>query len=66
MITVQWCNHREIAFTGQAYMDARYSDALTDYRRKKGQWDIVRVIFCADENEGDWIVIHDVRWEDTC
>ena len=64
MITVQWCNNRELAYSGQEYMDAQYSDALLGYEEKKGRWDIVRVIFCVDENGSDWVVIHDVRWEE--
>ena len=66
MITVQWANHRELAFQGQEYMDAQYQDALTDYEKKKGRWDLVRIILADNENEADWIVLHDVQWEDSC
>jgi hypothetical protein len=66
MIILQWCNHRELAFSGQEYVDGQYSDALLDYERKKGQWDIIRIRLHNDENKDDWVIIHDAAWEDSC
>jgi len=65
MITLQWANDRELAFKGQEYMDAQYQDALTDYERKKGRWDIVRIIFCIDDDDkADWITVHGFDFDD--
>jgi hypothetical protein len=65
MITVQWAEQDELAFTGQEYHDDEYSAALREFERRKGDFDRVRIILVDGVSQGDWVVLHEIHWEDT-